>query len=82
MANRHMISLQIAQKGNGVHSPPSWALGRLFCRLAPLGWCHMTQTYAGVINKNMFSGPDFARESEYGLRIAIASMVQKIFEKH
>ena len=59
-----------------------WALGRLFCRLAPLGWCHMTQTYAGVKNKTMFSGPDFAQDSESGLGTLIAAVVQKIFEKH
>ncbi len=41
----------------------------------------MTQTYAGVRNKDMFSGPDFAQDSESDLRILIAALLQEIFEE-
>ena len=42
----------------------------------------MTQTYAGVRNKNMFSESDFLQDSESNLRIPIAALVQEIFEEH
>ncbi len=41
----------------------------------------MTQSFASVKNGNMVSGPDFAQDSEYELRMLVAVVVQEIFGK-
>ena len=43
--------------------------------------CHMTQLCASVKNENVISGPDFAQDSEYELRMLVAVVVQEIFSK-